>query len=142
MSGVQIPDHIADELDTLWKSFTNSISFSLPEEVELVQEGIFEGAVRRVTVNAYERNPEARRQCINHYGTKCSICGFDFSEKYGKIGRDFIHVHHLKQLSEIGINYHVDPIQDLRPVCPNCHAMIHQRKPPYTIEELKTFLRR
>lgn len=107
-----------------------------------MQEEIFEGAVRKVIVNAYERNPEARRQCINYYGAKCSICGFDFFEVYGEIGKDFIHVHHLKQISEIGETYKVDPINDLRPVCPNCHAILYKQKPPYTIDEVKGFLRK
>lgn len=142
MSGIQIPDNVAKELRTLWESFIDSINFSFPEEVESREEEIFEGAVRRVTVNAYERNPEARRQCIKHYGTECCICGFDFVKIYGEIGKDFIHVHHLKQISEIGETYQIDSIQDLRPVCPNCHAIIHKRKPPYAIVEVKSFLNR
>lgn len=142
MSGVEISEHVASELEILWTSIISSTSFSFPEEVEQAQKEIFEGAVRRIIVNAYERNPEARRQCIKYYGTKCCICGFDFVKLYGAIGKDFIHVHHLKQLSEIGDTYQIDPIQDLRPVCPNCHAMIHRRKPSYTIEEVKRFLKR
>jgi 5-methylcytosine-specific restriction protein A len=43
-------------------------------------------------------------------------------------------------LSEVGNEYRVDPIRDLRPVCPNCHAMIHRRIPAYSIEELKKML--
>jgi hypothetical protein len=32
-------------------------------------------------------------------------------------------------------------INDLIPVCPNCHAMIHRRKPAaYSIEEVKEFV--
>jgi 5-methylcytosine-specific restriction enzyme A len=141
MSGVQIPDHIAKELETLWINFINSTSFSFAEEIEQTQEEIFEGAVRRVTVNAYERNQEARRKCIEYYGVTCQICGFNFEKAYGKAGKDFIHVHHLKQISEIGETYKIDPIQDLRPVCPNCHAIIHKRKPSHTIEEVKSFLK-
>jgi predicted HNH restriction endonuclease len=64
------------------------------------------------------------------------MCGFKVAQTYGEVGEGFIHVHHLKPLSEIGSKYKVDPIQDLRPVCPNCHAMIHRRDPPYGIEEL------
>lgn len=142
MSGVQIPDNIAKELEKLWANFRNSTGFTFPEEIDQVQEDIFEGAIRKVTVNAYERNPEARRQCINHYGAKCSICGFDFFEIYGEVGRDFIHVHHLRQISEIGKAYKIDPIKDLRPVCPNCHAVLHKQRPPYTIDEVKGFLRK
>lgn len=142
MSGVQISENVAIELEKLWINFRNSITFTFPEEVEQSLGEIVEGAVHRVTVNAYERNPEARRKCITHYGAKCSICGFDFFEVYGEIGRDFIHVHHLKQISEIGETYKVNPIKDLRPVCPNCHAILHKQQPPFTIDEVKSFLRK
>lgn len=103
--------------------------------------GLPEGAAKQILVNAYERNPKARRQCIAHYGTTCYICDFDFLAEYGKTGEGFIQVHHLKQLSEIGKQYKVDPIAHLRPVCPNCHAIIHRRKRAYTIKEVKSFLR-
>lgn len=56
---------------------------------------------------------------------------------YSALDKDFIHVHHLKPLSEIRKEYKVDPIRDLRPVCANCHAVIHSRKPAYTMEEMK-----
>jgi 5-methylcytosine-specific restriction protein A len=142
MSGVHIPENVAAELEILWNNFRNSIDFKFPEEVDQIQEEIYEGAVRKVTVNAYERNPEARRQCISHYGAKCSICGFDFFEVYGEVGKEFIHVHHLRQISEIGETYKIDPVKDLRPVCPNCHAILHKQKPSYTIDEVKGFLRK
>jgi predicted HNH restriction endonuclease len=91
-------------------------------------------------VNAYERNPEARRRCIEHYGSRCCICGFDFGAVYGSALAEFIHVHHCRPLSEIAGEYVVDPIEDLRPVCPNCHAVIHRRTPPFTIEEVRSML--
>jgi predicted HNH restriction endonuclease len=84
-----------------------------------------EGASRRVSVNAYERDEQARRKCIEHHGTKCSVCGFDFSGAYGPEFAGFIHVHHRRPLSEARGEYVVDPIEDLCPVCPNCHAVIH-----------------
>ncbi len=99
---------------------------------------LIEGAKKQVIVNAYERNPKARQECIEHYGTKCFICGFDFEKIYGEIGKGFIHVHHIKPLSEINEEYEVNPIQDLRPVCPNCHAMIHKKKPAYSINEIQS----
>lgn len=100
-----------------------------------------EGAHRRVEVNAYERNERAKRACIAHYGLRCCVCGIDFAAQYGEIGAGIIHVHHLKPLSEIGGSYEVDPIKDLRPVCPNCHAVIHWNDPPLSIEELRTLVR-
>jgi 5-methylcytosine-specific restriction protein A len=115
-------------------------NFVLPEEV-LDEVSFYEGGKQRITINAYERNPQARRACIAYYGTRCQICEVDLGEKYGEVGRGFIHVHHLKPLSNIGEKYEIDPIQDLVPVCPNCHAIIHKGSPPYTIEEVKKFLR-
>lgn len=108
---------------------------TLPEEVD-DRLTYPEGAVKKVTVNAYERDPNARRKCVEHYGAKCVICSFDFAKEFGGLGEGFIHVHHLRQLSDIGQGYRTDPISDLRPVCPNCHAMLHRRKPAMTITEL------
>jgi 5-methylcytosine-specific restriction protein A len=53
------------------------------------------------------------------------MCGLNFGAVYGSLAEGFIHVHHVKPLSEISAEYEVDPIADLRPVCPNCHAVIH-----------------
>jgi 5-methylcytosine-specific restriction protein A len=47
-------------------------------------------------------------------------------------------VHHLRPLAEIGAEYVLDPEVDLRPVCPNCHAMLHRTRPPMSIEALAT----
>jgi predicted HNH restriction endonuclease len=99
-----------------------------------------EGAVKRVSVNAYERNPAARRACIEHYGTSCRVCGFNFGQVYGPQVDGLIHVHHLRALSNLGDEYIVDPIADLLPVCPSCHAALHSRSPAYTIEEVRAFL--
>lgn len=101
-----------------------------------------EGAWKTVTINAYERNRKARDKCIAHYGASCQVCGLSFQDRYQGLGDGFIHVHHIKLLSQIGKEYDVDPIRDLRPVCPNCHAMLHSPKgPPLTIDELKNRLR-
>jgi hypothetical protein len=112
-----------------------------PEQVDDETE-YWEGATRTVRVNAYERNAAARQKCIAHWGARCSACEMSFEVQYGDIGTGFIHVHHLRSLSEVNEHYQVDPINDLRPVCPNCHAMLHRRQPPLTIEELSTRLKR
>ncbi|MBE9242719.1 HNH endonuclease [Synechocystis salina] len=115
-------------------------SFRLAEEVPDDQK-LLEGSVCQVTINSYERNPEARKLCIQHYGTSCCICGFNFEKKFGSVAQGFIHVHHLKPLSEIQKEYEVDPIADLRPVCPNCHAIIHLGGKTRSIEEVKSWCR-
>lgn len=99
-----------------------------------------EGKKTTKVINIYERDPQARKKCIEHYGYICKVCSFNFEQIYGEIGKNFIHVHHEKELSLMREDYEVDPINDMKPVCPNCHSMLHKRKPAYSIEELKNIL--
>jgi 5-methylcytosine-specific restriction protein A len=69
------------------------------------------------------------------------VCGLDFEERYGEIGRGFIHVHHTMTLAFRRGDYDVDHEKDLAPVCPNCHAMLHTSDPPLSVPELKAMLR-
>lgn len=104
-------------------------------------ESLIDGARYTVTVNAYERDPEARRRCIAAHGVACDICKMKFGEVYGIVAEGFIHIHHLRPLSEVGEAHAIDPVKDLRPVCPNCHAVLHRRRPAYSIEDVRGFLR-
>ena len=70
-----------------------------------------------------------------------NVSEMNFEARYGKIGRDFIHVHHKRPLSSLKKQYKVDPKKDLVPVCPNCHAMLHRRTPPYDVEQLRAIIR-
>lgn len=99
-----------------------------------------EGKRKSVKVNIYERNLAARQACIDQYGAICYICGFDFGETYGEEFEGMIHVHHIKMISEFDHEYIIDPINDLRPVCPNCHMVLHSKKSGFTIDEVKAML--
>jgi putative restriction endonuclease len=128
---------VAEAIELLgWTEDTPTI----PEEVDEI-ESVYEGAVRRVSVNAYERSKVAREKCLLHYGCKCTVCGIILSDIYGEIAQGYIHVHHLRQLSEINSEYQIDPIADLRPVCPTCHSIIHLRAPPYSVEEVQILIK-
>ncbi len=135
----QIPETFFEKIRIKLQQSSGTTDFSLPEEVAADQTGeqFVEGAIRTVLVNAYERNPAARRTCIKAHGTSCCVCGFSFGAVYGPMVEGYIHVHHLRSLSEIGCEYVVDPVEDLRPVCPNCHAVLHNRCPAYSIEEVR-----
>lgn len=109
-----------------------------------------EGAKKQITINRYERNPEARKICIEHYQRKspnnkikCLVCEFDFEKIFGDIGKNFIHIHHIVPLSKLSDierkKYTINPTEDLIPLCPNCHAMIHKNNNS-TAEELKILL--
>jgi hypothetical protein len=111
----------------------------IPEEV-LPETELQEGASIRVEVNRYERDPVAREHCIKHYGTACAACGRSLGDQYGPQVIGLIHVHHLMPLGMAGKRVRVNPIRDLRPVCPNCHAVIHSTSPPRTLEEMRRMI--
>ncbi|MDN3577080.1 HNH endonuclease [Chitinimonas viridis] len=96
-----------------------------PDELSDNTIGI-EGLAIQISVNAYERDGKARQACIDHYGMNCWVCDINFGKNYGPDFHGLIHVHHIMPLNERGgIAYTVDPVKDLVPVCPNCHAMLH-----------------
>ncbi len=112
-----------------------------PDEIPTAAKEYLELKQKSVLINTYERNPVARQACIDHYGAACCICGFNFASIYGEAFEGMIHVHHLKMISEAEKEYKVDPINDLRPVCPNCHMVLHSKKDGvYSIEEVKKML--
>ncbi len=115
------------------------VSGSLPEEIKEPQKYV-EGAAKTITVNAYERSRKARTKCIEYYGWDCAVCGYNMAELYGEFGEGVIHVHHLREISDLGEEYEVDPIKDLRPVCPNCHAILHTVSPAMSIKKLRKAL--
>ena len=81
--------------------------------------------------------------CVSTIGALCALfVVLTFKQKtYGHIGSSFIHVHHLVPVSEIGKSYQVNPVNDLRPVCPICHAMLHTSNPPLGVEQLKRLIK-
>lgn len=121
--------------------FANDLT-KIESKYQLNERKIFlEGAKKTRTSTIYERNPQARQDCLNYYGYLCQVCEMDFESMYGEIGKGFIHVHHEKEISSIGKEYQIDPVVDLKPVCPNCHAMIHRRKPAYSVQEMKKYVK-
>jgi 5-methylcytosine-specific restriction protein A len=123
-----------------WYAYDYIPDFYSPEEIQNSEKYI-EGAYKTVTVNAYERNRVARDACIKAYGAICAVCGFDFEEKYGHEVRGLIHVHHLVPMAAKRGQYELDAVKDLRPVCPNCHAVIHYGNKLLSIEEVKERIR-
>ncbi|MDD2800785.1 MAG: HNH endonuclease [Methylococcales bacterium] len=126
-------------IENSWYASDQSYGARLPEEVD-PKEVFKEGASKTVTVNQYERSAVARSKCLEHHGYKCAVCSFDFENIYGEIGKKYIHVHHIVPISEIGREYELNPVTDLIPICPNCHAMIHITRPALSIEQLKKII--
>jgi 5-methylcytosine-specific restriction enzyme A len=131
-----------DALALTWSSrLLGTVLALMPlEPIESQPAGEAEGGAQLVLVTRHERSHINRAACIEIHGIRCKVCEFDFGALYGEIGKGFIEVHHIEPVSEIEAGTIVDPAKDLVPVCPNCHAMLHRRKPPYSIDELRSIL--
>lgn len=144
-SGISIKPEIISLLETNWFDFIRlnkyiNNGFVSNDNVLDETKTYMEGKSKEVTQTRYERNPQARKTCLKHHGYSCQICEFNFEKVFGEIGKGFIHVHHINSIAGIGKEYEIEPKNDLIPVCPNCHAMIHSKRPAFTIGELKEMI--
>ncbi len=105
-----------------------------------VYDPVTEGAAELVTHLRYERSRRNRAAAIAIHGLDCKACGCNMGRRYGAVAAGYIQVHHVVPLSSQGGLRDVDPYLDLVPLCPGCHAVAHLRRPPYTVEEIRTAL--
>lgn len=137
-SGLSVPEPISSELFAeIQRGSIYGFSPESPADIRRYAEG----KTKTVTSKTYDRSPIARQECIRHYGYNCAVCGFNFEKVYGDLGFTYIEVHHLRQIAGVGEEYQVNPVKDLRPVCANCHRMLHRRRPALSIEELRLKMR-
>jgi hypothetical protein len=103
-----------------------------------------EGERSRRESSFFRRNPRLREEAIKRFGVRCIACRFDFEEQYGSAGKGYIEIHHLNPLAERRDAAAGAPImttlEDVVPVCANCHRVIHRRRPAMSIADVKTIL--
>ncbi len=122
-------------------TFVTAFTKSRRATVRAQERSAYEGVVRRIVADVPIRNRALRQACRDHYGSECFVCGFDFLEVYGPIAEGFIHVHHLKPF-KIGKGKRLtDAVKGLRPVCPNCHSVIHLCDPELSLLALAKIVR-
>lgn len=136
------PGLIVQDWGVIMMGMILSLLEIVPMEDELDYSDIdkLEGIAHSIISTHYERNPIYRTLCIANKGYKCAACGFDFNYTYGNLGSEYIHVHHKTPVSQLSGGMKINPITDLVPVCPNCHAMLHRKNPPLTIAELREIM--
>ncbi len=110
------------------------------ERIEAEISGYPEGALTTVRTNRYERDRRNRAAAIAIQGTTCKGCGLEMGVRYGSIAEGLIDIHHITPVSQLGAGYIIDPVLDLVPLCPNCHAVVHRRVPPLTVAELRQLI--
>jgi 5-methylcytosine-specific restriction protein A len=100
-----------------------------------------EGALREKRHRYRERDgglPRLKkRSVLNEQGRlQCEVCGFDFHEAYGDLGKGFLECHHKIPLHELTDEV-VTNLDDLALLCANCHRMVHASVPWLTLEQLR-----
>ena len=85
-----------------------------------------------------ERNPKARKLCLEYHGRVCYLCEDD-GARFGGAG-GWLHVHHLDMLGDAVAERKVDPAKDLIPLCATCHGFIHSQKPMLSIEQAREII--
>lgn len=108
-------------------------------------EGFEEGKKQLKTHVCRERNYNVIKEAKKRYKDKngrliCEICGFDFEEKYGEIGRDFIEAHHVIPVSQLKEGDKTR-VKDIVLVCSNCHKMLHRKRPWLSPDELDKLIK-
>ena len=88
----------------------------------------------------FRRNPGLRKQAISTYGLSCYVCKFNFAKCYGSVGDGFVEIHHENPLAErieflSGIRTSTT-VENVKPVCSNCHRMLHRETPAMSIRQL------
>jgi 5-methylcytosine-specific restriction protein A len=134
-----IPDNVKKKFWDL-----ESVDAIIIENEELKSSFPEGGIVERIHLHR-ERNSKvvklAKERFKNKFGKLfCQICDFDFSQKYGSLGEDFIEGHHTIAVSSMNPNHQTKP-EDIALVCANCHRMLHRKRPWLGINELKEILK-
>lgn len=105
-----------------------------------------EGRIVERTHKARERNNQvialAKERFKKQHGRLfCQVCKFDFEKTYGNIGKDFIEGHHTIAVSEMTPD-HKTKVEEIAMLCPNCHRMVHKKRPWLTMMELDKLIRK
>ncbi|MCQ1956873.1 restriction endonuclease [Arthrobacter sp. zg-Y826] len=134
---VPVPSASLPALRRLWSGFLGAEPDPLsPPPGTLAAEAL--GLQR---TNSYEHDAEARRLCLAFHGNCCAACGLVPSQRYGPGTEALMQVHHLVPGTDLPGGYALDPVSDLVPLCPTCHAVAHTRVPvPYTPAEVRGLL--
>jgi len=99
-----------------------------------------EGSRSRMLRNHYERSRSNRALAILAHGTACMVCGFDFERNYGPFGKGYVEIHHLTPVHLMETPRVVNPLDELVPLCSNCHSMVHRVDPPIPPDTLREIL--
>ena len=117
------------------KNAITDISAAGDRTVLPLEEFISEGRLVNKNVQVRERSNKLRAIAIEHFSRNneihCNCCGFNFPTYYGDVyGKNCIEMHHKKPIFQYQDNSFeqqvASALENLLPVCPNCHRVIHK----------------
>mgnify|MGYP003636141666 FL=1 len=116
------------------------IQVEADEEIHSVKEGKVIYKLHKLRERDNKINQKKKDLYFKKNGKlDCEVCGFDFYETYGEIGKGFIEAHHRVPLSEVD-GETTTKLKDLALVCPNCHKMLHKAIDTLSVHELKDII--
>lgn len=122
------------------------------QEIQTFDENllIYEGRPSLFMNKKYERSVTLRNAAIEYYlqqgGLDCQVCNFNFERTYGTIGKGYMEMHHKRPIYKYAAEdikkTLQEAIQNVVPLCSNCHRMIHRnRTTPLSVDDLRQYIR-
>ena len=102
------------------RAFFQTMTFGSKFEEENFPEGALLGHLHRV-LEARDGKPVLTAE-------RCEICKLNLAEVYKPISGDFLQRHLAVPITELDGSRHYNDLNFIT-VCPNCHAVLHQRRP-------------
>jgi 5-methylcytosine-specific restriction protein A len=134
------PDGLAEAVARITATANGELELPPPQDDE---DSAVEGRILFRHHRVRERDPTLVRKKEEQVKKQtgrlaCEVCGFDFFERYGGVGEDFIECHHTRPLATDAERH--TKTSDLAVVCSNCHRMIHRAQPMLSVEALRARL--
>ena len=116
-----------------------SDQFTDPVEADFSDKEGKRKLVKHIKIERSTKLVKKFKESLQNY--KCTVCDFDFEQKYGDIGKHFIEAHHIKPVSLYQAD-EITKIEDLAAVCSNCHRMLHRKIPQPSINDLVQIIKK
>ena len=114
---------------------------SIEEDEQSIPDLSYEEKKKLRFHKSFERNQKLSKEAKKIHGYTCMACGFNYEEKYGEIGKDYIEAHHLIPFNQLDENTDLFPKKDVAVLCANCHRMIHRFEDTSNIKKFKKLIK-
>ena len=76
------------------------------------------------------------------HGATCAVCGFKLRHDLRGTRQGYIEAHHLTLFADLqGRPTELSPRDDFAVLCASCHRMVHRRRTPYELDDVRAALK-